>query len=376
MRTYSLAFALTTLLLAACSDGGVSSGQESWTISDVPTTSIGLVEGDSAYLFQRIVDAHFTGNGSIIVADGGLLVLREYDQNGTFVAQLGGRGNGPGEFRSVRGIWIIPPDSVGAWDSSSLRLTFFGGGRTAARTVSLEAANAAVGVARLDFLAGRLHDGSLVIGSVALAESLGPDRITIELISPIGEHIGRLGETTGLVRARLAERVNGPIPFSPYPYVATYRDVVYHTNGAEPLVKAWSPGGERTIAFPPHDYDVGREWAAVTTEVENRMIEPFVRAIATAPRPDVIPHLAGLLIDDAGRIWAKRYDPLADSIWLRGQGAGGTATWWVADSAGDLIATVQAPAGFEPLQIEGTRVLGMSVDSLGVERVEVRTLSK
>lgn len=376
MRTDNVAPAMAVLLLVACSEADVSTSLDSWTISAVPTASIGVVEGDSAYLFQRIVDARFTSGGRIVVADGGLSLLREYDRYGTFVAQMGGRGNGPGEFQSLRDIWTIPPDTIGAWDSRALRLTYFGSDRTAVRTVTLESANAAIGVARLDFLAGPLRDGSLVIGAVALADGLGGDRVTIERISPSGEHLARLGETTGLVRARLAERVTGPIPFSPYPYVATFGDVVYHTNGAKPFVTAWSTTGERRIAFPPQDYDVEREWSALAAEVENRNVEPFVRAVATAPRPEWIPHLAGLLIDEAGRVWAKRYEPATDAIWLGGERRGGGGMWWVADPAGSLIATVQAPTAFMPLQVRDRRVLGISVDSLGVERIEVRTISR
>lgn len=375
MRADNVAAVLAAALVAGCSEGGVPADLESWSVSAVPTTSIGDVEGDSAYLFQRIVDARITPAGRIIVADGGLLVVREYDRDGNFVAQLGGRGDGPGEFQSVRGIWTVPPDTVGVWDSYALRLTYFGPDNSTPRTVSLESANATVGVGRLDFLAGALRDGSLAIGSVALAGGLGGDQVSIERISAAGDHLGRMVETTGLVRATLAERVVGPIPFSPYPHVATYADIVYHTNGAESLVTAWSPDAERTIAFPPHDYDVGREWSAVLAEVERRNVEPFARAVATAPRPERIPHLAGLLIDDAGLIWTKRYEPGTDAIWLGGGARPSGGTWWVADASGNLIATVQVPAGFAPLQIENARVLGVSVDSLGVERVEVRAIS-
>lgn len=375
MRTDSVAL-MTAALVAACSEADLSTRLESWTISVEPTASIGVVEGDSAFLFQRIVDARFSSGGGIVVADGGLSVLRVYDPDGAFVAQMGRRGDGPGEFQELRGIWTVSPDTVAAWDSRALRLTYFGGDHSAARTVSLESANATVGVGRLDFLAGALRDGSVVIGSVALADEPGADRVTIERISTRGEHLDRLGETTGLLRARLAERITGPVPFSPYPYVATYGDIVYHTNGTEPVVTAWSPTGERTIAFPAHDYDVEREWSSVAAEVEKRNVAPFVRAVATAPRPGSIPHLAGLLIDEAGRIWAKRYEPGTDAIWLGGGGRAGGGTWWVADPGGRLIAAVQVPAGFAPLQVEETRVLGVTVDSLGVERVEVRAISR
>jgi hypothetical protein len=375
MRAHNIAFAMTAVLLVASSEADLPTSRESWTISAVPTVSIGLVEGDSAYLFQRIVDARFTPRGRIVVADGGLSLVREYDHDGTFLAQMGGSGSGPGEFQSLRDIWTVQ-DTVGAWDSRALRLTYFGSDRTVARTVSLESANAAAGGGRLDFLAGALADGSLVLASVAFADGLGPDRVSIERMSASGEHLGRLGETTGLVRARLAEKVNGPIPFSPYPHVATHGDTVYHTNGREPLVTAWSAAGEWTISFPAHDYDAERQWSALVAEVERRSLEPVLRVVSTAPRPDWIPHLSGLLVDDAGRIWARRYEPGTDAIWLGGGARGFGGTWWVADPAGRVIASVQVPAGFAPLEIEDARVLGVSVDSLGVERVEVRTISR
>jgi hypothetical protein len=376
MRTSAVAAAMTAILLAACSDADVSSERESWTISAVPSTSIGAASGDSAYLFQRIADARFIADGRIVVADGGLLVLREYDRNGAFIAQMGGKGSGPGEFQSLRDIWILAPDTVVAWDSRAQRLTWFGGDRTTVRTVTLRPAKDTAGAARPDFLAGALRDGSLVLGGVTLAAESGPDRVSIDNFGQNGEHLRRLGGTTGLVRARLAEKINGPLPFSPFPHAATDGVVVYHTNGAEPVVTAWSASEERTIAFPPHDYDVEREWSTFVAKLEGDNVQPFVRVVTTAPRPEAIPHLAGLLVDEAGHLWAKRYDPRTDAIWLGGGARGFGGTWWVADPARGVIARVAVPDGFAPLQVAGARVLGVSVDSLGVERVEIRAISK
>jgi hypothetical protein len=143
-----------------------------------------------------------------------------------------------------------------------------------------------------------------------------------------------------------------------------------------PLVRAWSAAGEWTIELPALEHDAEREWSALAEQIERRRLQPFLRVVSTAPRPDSIPHLGGLLIDEGGRIWAKRYDPATDAIWLGGGARGFGGTWWVADSAGRVIASVQVPAGFAPLAVEDARVVGVSVDSLGVERVEVRTISR
>jgi hypothetical protein len=376
MRPNHVILATALLLLSACSDANVSKRPDSWTIATTPSMSIGLADGDSVYLFQRIADARLLPDGRIVVADERLLVLREYDRNGTFITQMGGKGSGPGEFQSLGDIWIALPDTIVAWDSRALRLTWFAGDRSLARTVSLGSANAMTDGGKLDVLAGALRDGSLVFGAVTLSSALGADRVTIENIGRNGDHIRRLAETTGLVRAKLSDKVNGPLPFSPYSRVATYGDLVYHTNGMESAVATWSPAGERTITFPPQDHDVEREWSAFAAHLERHNVQPFVRVIATAPRPERIPSLSGLLVDDAGRIWAKRYEPIADAIWLGGGTRSIGGTWWVADSAGRVVATVEVPAGFAPLQIENARVLGVFVDSLGVERVEIRTISR
>jgi hypothetical protein len=367
---------MTAILLAACKAADDAAGPESWSIAADPSLSIGVEEGDSVYLFQRIADARFVGADRIVVADARLLVLREYDRDGKFIAQRGGKGGGPGQFESLGHIWIVPPDTVVTWDNQTLRLTYFGGDGTPVRTVGLQSANAAVGPGRLDFLAGALQDGSLVFAKVALAGAGGPDSVSIETIGQDGKHLRRVAETTGMIRARLAEKVNGPIPFSSFPYVATYGDVIYYMNGTEPMVRAWSAAGERTIPFPAHEYDVEREWSAFVTKLETENRQPFVSVVATAPRPEWIPHLGGLLVDDTGRIWAKRYDPGTDAIWLGGGARAVGGTWWVADPAGRLVAQVQVPAGFAPLQVADTRALGVSVDSLGVERIEVRTISR
>lgn len=387
-RRREIAALLATVVSAACAERapGPGSDLDTWAVAPVPITSIGVVDGDPEYLFQRLTAALFTIDGHIVVADGGLLVLREYAPDGAFLRRMGREGDGPGEFRSLRGIWTDSADTIGVWDAQALRLTYFGPDRTVARTVGLEAANATLGAGGLDFLAGVFPDRSVALGTVALGTAAsaggpGPDRVTIEHFSAHGDHLGRLVETTGLVRARLGEGLMGPVAFSPYPHVRTHAGVLYHANGVEPIVREWSPTGERAVVLPAHAFDVEREWSALLATVQERGLEPYVRVVQTAPRPERIPHLSGLLVDESGRIWAKRYDPASDAIWLGGGARPAGGWWWIAEtiasgtgSAGSVVATIQMPDGFAPLQVHGDRLLGLSTDSLGVQRVEVRSI--
>jgi hypothetical protein len=351
---------------------------EQWSVSMEPSISIGAVEGDSTYLFQRIASARFTADGRIVVADAGLSVLRVFERDGRFAWQAGGRGDGPGEFEFLRDLWVRAPDTIGVWDMGARRLTWFDGEGGVVRTLRVDvSADAATG--NLDFLVGVLDDGSFALAALALAGGggSGADRVWVERFGADGAHLGRLVEGTGFVRTRLSEEMTGPIPFSPYPHYATDGSSIYQTSAYGSEVTAWSIGGEpRAISFPPAEHDPARAWSTLEAELDRRDIDFYSGVLATAPRPDSIPSLAGLLVDDAGRLWAKRYDPGTDALWLGGGARPAGGSWWVADSDGALLARAEVPDGFTPMQVEADSVLGISVDALGVERVEVRTLSR
>ena len=377
-RGVGVLVAATLGLTLGCRSEAGQPSLEQWTVSETPATSIGAVEGDSVYLFQRIAGARFTADGRIVVADGGLSAVRVFEGDGRFVLQAGGRGDGPGEFQYLRDVWVHLSDTIGVWDMASRRVTYFGGDGEVARTVQLQLSGAGAEAGNLDFMVGALDDGSVAVAALALAAGGGPgaDRVWVERFDADGRHLGRLGESTGLVRARLSGGGSAPIPFSPYPHFASDGRTIYHTNGHASAVTAWSGGDARTIVFPPAEHDLERAWSTLETELRRRDIEFYLGMVATAPRPDSIPSLAGLLVDDAGRLWAKRYEPATDALWLGGGARPSGGTWWVADAEGTLIARAEIPAGFAPVQVEGDRVLGISLDPLGVERVEVRALSR
>jgi hypothetical protein len=56
-------------------------------------------------------------DGRIVVADGSANEIRVYDARGARLSTLGRTGDGPGEFRGVRGITAFGRDSLLAWDA-------------------------------------------------------------------------------------------------------------------------------------------------------------------------------------------------------------------------------------------------------------------
>jgi hypothetical protein len=364
---------LCTGLLAAAACGR-SVGDESvqqLRLASSPTVQIGAVEGDSAYLFQSVRTAHFASAGRIVVADAGLKVLRVFDSHGQFVRQIGGAGEGPGEFLALRDAWMVSPDTIGVWDSRSKRLTYFTVDGDLIGTANVRPGSKVP--ASLDFLAGSLSDHSVIIGAVAVGS--GPDQdaqadeVHLVHFDQDGAYLGTVAMVRGLVRVQLG-RSFGPMPFSPFPYAAVLHDSLVYTDGMAPSVFIrdldWRG---REVSLPPVREDADSAWAVLRAQLAagNDWQLPL---LAEARHSDSIPYLAGLLVDDDGAIWTKRFVTGTDALWLRFRGQVRGGSWWVVTPEAGVF-EVEVPSSFRPMEVREGRVLGVQTDSLGVERVAV-----
>ena len=92
-----------------------------WEVSSNPRLEIGATEGDPAYLFHAVGSGLLLPDGEIVVADAGYLDLPIFDSDGTLLHRMGG----PGEFRSIEGMWLTPEGTIGIWDPSNRRFSYF-----------------------------------------------------------------------------------------------------------------------------------------------------------------------------------------------------------------------------------------------------------
>ncbi len=74
---------------------------EAWTLSPEPDVSIGLREGDERYALTDVRGVRRLHDGKIAVLDGSNRV-RIYGADGVHLADLGGEGDGPSEFRTAQ----------------------------------------------------------------------------------------------------------------------------------------------------------------------------------------------------------------------------------------------------------------------------------
>lgn len=357
-----------------------------WNISAVPETEIGEAFGEDVYLFQSIASARFLPDGRIVVADKELLEIRIYGKDGKFQKRIGRRGQGPGEFSHIGGMWLTSRGMIAIWDARNRRITIYSS-RGDRESMHRVLGNPAGG--NLEVFFGSFGNDDVVLASLFSGRKVpgvNPDRWLLGRFGLDGDFRGPLGEVRGMWR------FNGrSVPFSPMPASVVHRDSVYVADGYEGEIAVRDTRGVpvRTIGLPPvKEVPADAVWSSLEAQLRQPR-KSSSKGLATlhvaylenkvVPRQNQFPQVGGLLTDDdRGYIWAKAYDPYKDAIWLRASpmwpAAGGE--WRVIRPDGGFVATVRMPETVRPLEIRGNRLLGVASDSLGVERIVVHAIQR
>lgn len=365
-----------TLLASCTSRANAPAEVSTWSLAASPAVSIGSMTGDSVYLFQNVVAARFLSEGRIAVADGGFHVVRVYDAHGAFLRQMGGVGEGPGEFKSVTSMWTTLPDTVDVWDARRIRMTRFLADGTLVDGHRLTTPGQAP-PGGPDWFVGPLSGDETVVAWTALGHgppSTAPaNRMTLCRFGADGVLVDVLGEVPGM--RRTADRFR-PVVFSPFPWGGVYRDSIYYTDGSIPEISVRDEDGVvgRMIHVPVEAPDPVQAHAAMEAEFQARGKLATLQMFDDKVNADSVPSIARMLLSDDGHIWVKKYDPAADALGLRGGSVGRTGSWLVLTNAGDVEADVDIPDALSPMEIQGDRLLAVHVDSLGVQTVVVRTV--
>lgn len=106
------------------------------TLVATVTLSIGGVIGQDHEIVSRAFSG-FRREDEVVVANGAGPEVRVYDLDGRLIARAGRQGAGPGEFRQLRSIAPLHPDSMLVLDASLLRISVFHAG-TFARSFQLD----------------------------------------------------------------------------------------------------------------------------------------------------------------------------------------------------------------------------------------------
>ena len=104
--------------------GEVLDSLPKWTLSDEPLLMIGETVGEDPYMFGGIEDALRLPSGETIIVEEFDFEFRVFGPDGVFRRAFGGRGEGPGEFKSVS-LRRLRDGGFAVADAEQRRITFY-----------------------------------------------------------------------------------------------------------------------------------------------------------------------------------------------------------------------------------------------------------
>jgi hypothetical protein len=333
-----------------------------WSFPPDPDLVIGVTEGDPELQLFRVAGARQLGDGRIAVVNAGTQEIRYFDGHGRFL-----RGGGPGEYQFPTYVRGATSDELLIWDLQARRFTLLDAEGRVSRTVTPAGTfTSAAGWAAGPTVLVQRSGASAGLGT---PEGIMSNDITYEILDLDRSEILPLDVLPGarVFHAQTGNQISFTgVPFDAAPSAAAAADGFVLTPGRTAELRVYTADGtlrriirvDRTpdpLPRPEFDAFVEERIEAATPEMQ-----PELRRRYTAmPLPAAYPIYTSLLVDDAGRIWARRFSRQAQE----------PVAWSVFDPSGRALGTVTMPAGLTVHQIGEDFVLGVRRDALGVEQV-------
>jgi hypothetical protein len=368
------------------------------TVRLVENLRIGVVDGDTAYQFNRIGQVAVDRQGRVYVANG-TMTIRVYGPDGKFIRTLGRRGQGPGEFTGIDRLWFTG-DTLVVTSLSARRATLFSGSGQMLAAWDLRLADEG----RAELLAHRPNGWLAWVRPKSHATSLAfltlfQDTAQLRMYDPVSKQPAAvtLRRQPGPRAASQADLYPGTPLFEPRSVTAIGTDgSQYFAANGQYTIDVFDPGGlhVRRIsrAVPPkpitrqhiqmlYDFLDSPERAGGPPRSrrgsETRLGIEAVEKLPLAPAFAVI---GAMLVAPDGSLLVQRIDGI-DPIqleWITGFNAAerasalilrGPTRWERFDAQGRYIGPVTIPARYQPRYYDGRQVVGVLRDGDGVEFV-------
>ena len=352
-----------------------------WQLGGAPILQIGVLEGVAEYQLHEVSDLARLSDGRIVVASGGSKDLRLYSDDGAFLESVGGEGDGPGEFRSLTTLMLLPGDSLLAYDRALNRISYFDRAGVFLRSVSLQPLQ----VNTVPRFGGRFNDGSLLVTAERVFTSQNVERNGI-VRDPVlylrYDSEGRLADTlTSLPGTEYVVRVGDlglittNLPAGKRSLHVLDDDRLFvGTNDAYEIRVLGPDGSLHLIVRKAHEQvSLPRSRlerfldSVLAADVEDDNLRRQLRQMfADVPLPETVPAFASLTVDTDGDLWVKE-SAFPDTE---------TNRWTVFGVDGVLLAQVDMLPRFTPHHVGADFVLGVWTDEFEVEYVRLYELTK
>lgn len=353
-----------TLALALAMSAGAAT--DTVVVEGPPRIEIGSSTSDARDQLFDVGRVLRTSDGEFVVVETTAGRLRRYDADGRFVRDLGGRGQGPGEF----------PDITDAVLRGDTLLVLASDGRVTRLTLEDEVVDTwrpsldgLVDEAYNPVPAGLLRDGRMLVR--ANERVFGrPDGDYLQNV--LWLTVTRRGgaDTLALVPSHRVHSEQGlPRPYRPWVEAAWSAGggALWLTVPAAARVRRVGSDVRVDVAVPdraPSDDDLSRfraRYLARGRSANDRRV--IAEWVDESPLAEHVPAFRRITADQLGRVWVERW-PDADA----------ETTWDVFDAVGRAVAAVRIPL---TLRLEGAGdgwIVGVWTDPLGVERVRLYDL--
>lgn len=396
-------FFLTGLLLlaAACTDAGPpasfavrdSSGVRiveshspewaadgGWRVSAEPILELGERDGPEPLQFFNVTGGLRLPDGRIALLNSGSKTVRIFGENGEFITEFGGPGDGPAEFRTLGSIHHLPGDSLLIWDPGRPGIALFAPSGEFIRSQRI----ASPGPERLAGLEP-LSDGRMVVKTYASPLTQGEgrgvgvyrDSAPLFLFDRDGEFLDTIGvfpSTESAIMEVAGHTLFGAAPFPKSTWMAVKGTSIYVGIANAMEVSVLNPDGRLQAVFRYPAADLGvrqedRDWYGdrmremASTPQEEQMLGPVREALVF---PETRAAYSDLRLDQAGAIWlrtGRHFPPAAPS-----------PEWTVFSKDGVLLGTLYLPDRFEVLEFGDGYVLGVWKDEMDVEYIRLYSL--
>lgn len=317
-------------------------------------------------LFHQVTGVDVDSRGRVYVADWFAARVAVLDSAGRLLETVGRKGLGPGEFRSMRGLQVLPGDSLLVYDPTAARLSVFPPGEP--RPAYVLNVGAAAGGVPFHIRRTRGNDAHLAMFRPMFRgddTARATDRLRVLELDgrPRGEPI-RAYPTRGFLR--VGDRNNFAVTPDPFG-----REGLYALGANGRIHYLWSDSlsvetldlqGRRTGGFsvryrPPR---VGP--ADVEAELEGMppdMLRVFRPALDDS-LPETWPAARGLIADVEGRLWIGLHTP-----------AGEPREWAIFTDAGRYLGSVFLPRRTEMHAVRGSLLYAVEKDADDVPHVVI-----
>lgn len=343
-------------------------------LSPKPMVDVGGGAAERKQLFRVRAVARLS-RGGIVIANGGSAQLKLFDASGRFVREVGGRGQGPGEFESMGGVWILPGDTILVTDGRLRRLVFFDSALKHVRTVRMITPQDRRDPGVVDLGAGRtlLATSSNVMTTPPSAEPyyFTQDLYIYDLDGKAARRIGTFGASEHFAQTTKPE--NGGVAYWDRTFGrrttirATGNEIVIGDGTTWELRRFSQSGALNTILrstqAPPAVTRADR--AAVRAadlegvKTEDRAVEE--RRLDEMPYPERFPAFQRFETDPVGRTWVKRYPKPGDRA----------ESWSVISADGRYLAEITLPPRVHLRSVGVNWVACTATDADDVERVQL-----